>query len=79
MPRALAISGTLDIWRGGWLSVRQPWAWAVIHASKDIENRLWQPWRLDHDPDQDGQVIEIIDVGSYFAGKTKSLRAAGRP
>lgn len=25
------------------LSVRQPWAWAIIHAGKDIENRAWQP------------------------------------
>ncbi|MEQ1694961.1 MAG: ASCH domain-containing protein [Hyphomicrobiaceae bacterium] len=25
------------------LSVRQPWAWAIIHAGKDIENRDWQP------------------------------------
>jgi hypothetical protein len=24
------------------LSVRQPWAWAIIHAGKDIENRAWQ-------------------------------------
>ena len=24
------------------LSVRQPWAWAIIHAGKDIENRTWQ-------------------------------------
>jgi hypothetical protein len=23
------------------LSVRQPWAWALIHAGKDIENRTW--------------------------------------
>lgn len=23
------------------LSVRQPWAWAIIYAGKDIENRLW--------------------------------------
>jgi hypothetical protein len=23
------------------LSIRQPWAWAVIHAGKDIENRDW--------------------------------------
>lgn len=23
------------------LSVRQPWAWAIIHANKDIENRGW--------------------------------------
>lgn len=24
------------------LSVRQPWAWAIIHAGKDVENRTWQ-------------------------------------
>jgi hypothetical protein len=28
------------------LSVRQPWAWAIIHAGKDIENRSWQPNNL---------------------------------
>lgn len=23
------------------LTVRQPWAWLIIHAGKDIENRTW--------------------------------------
>ena len=23
------------------LSLRQPWAWAVVHAGKSIENRRW--------------------------------------
>ncbi len=23
------------------LSIRQPWAWAILHAGKDIENRCW--------------------------------------
>lgn len=23
------------------ISVRQPWAWAIIHAGKDLENRSW--------------------------------------
>lgn len=23
------------------LSIRQPWAWCVIHARKDVENRDW--------------------------------------
>lgn len=23
------------------LSVRQPWAWAIIHGGKDVENRSW--------------------------------------
>jgi hypothetical protein len=26
------------------LSVRQPWAWAITRAGKDIENRDWKPW-----------------------------------
>jgi hypothetical protein len=24
------------------LSVRQPWAWAIIHAGKNVENRSWR-------------------------------------
>ena len=23
------------------LSVRQPWAWAIVHAGTDVENRTW--------------------------------------
>ncbi|APQ14609.1 hypothetical protein BJP27_23835 (plasmid) [Pseudomonas oryzihabitans] len=23
------------------LSIRQPWAWLIVHAGKDIENRTW--------------------------------------
>jgi|HubBroStandDraft_2_1064218.scaffolds.fasta_scaffold383611_1 hypothetical protein len=25
------------------LSIRQPWAWLILHAGKNIENRNWQP------------------------------------
>lgn len=24
------------------LSIRQPWAWAIINAGKDVENRTWR-------------------------------------
>jgi len=24
------------------LSIKQPWAWAILHAGKDIENRTWK-------------------------------------
>lgn len=27
------------------LSIRQPWAWAIVHAGKDIENRSWETLR----------------------------------
>ena len=23
------------------LSIKQPWAWAIIHAGKNVENRTW--------------------------------------
>jgi hypothetical protein len=26
------------------ITIRQPWAWAVIHAGKNIENRDWKPY-----------------------------------
>jgi len=25
------------------LSIRQPWAWLILHAGKDVENRDWKP------------------------------------
>lgn len=27
------------------LSLRQPWAWLVVHGGKDIENRVWSTTR----------------------------------
>lgn len=24
------------------LSIRQPWAWLILHGGKDIENRVWR-------------------------------------
>lgn len=36
------------------LSVRQPWAWAIIHAGKDIENRSWQA--VNHSLRQRGRI-----------------------
>lgn len=36
------------------LSVRQPWAWAIIHCGKDIENRSWQA--VNHGLRQRGRI-----------------------
>lgn len=36
------------------LSVRQPWAWAIIFAGKDIENRSWQA--VNHGLRQRGRI-----------------------
>lgn len=37
------------------LSVRQPWAWAIMHAGKDIENRSWQA--VNHGLSFRGQIV----------------------
>jgi hypothetical protein len=29
------------------LTVRQPWAWAIFHAGKDVENRGWRPHSIE--------------------------------
>lgn len=36
------------------LSVRQPWAWAIIYGRKDIENRSWQA--VNHGLRQRGRI-----------------------
>jgi len=43
------------------LSVRQPWAWAIIHAGKDIENRSWQA--VNHGLKQRGRIAVHASKG----------------
>lgn len=57
------------------LSVRQPWAWAIIHAGKDIENRSWQA--VNHGLRQRGRIAvhaakgmtrdEYLDASEFMA------------
>lgn len=57
------------------LSIRQPWAWLIVHGEKDIENRTWSTrYRgpvLIHagkklDPDFDEIVAILRDEGLDF-------------
>jgi hypothetical protein len=43
------------------LSVRQPWAWAIINAGKDIENRSWQA--VNHGLRQRGRIAVHASKG----------------
>lgn len=43
------------------LAVRQPWAWAIIHAGKDIENRSWQA--VNHGLNKKGRVAIHASTG----------------
>jgi hypothetical protein len=57
------------------LSVHQPWAWAIIYAGKDIENRSWQA--ISHGLKQRGRITihaskrmtqyEYEDAKSYMS------------
>lgn len=51
------------------LSVRQPWAWAILYAGKDVENRTWRtPYR--------GRIA--IHAGKLIApGAADKLRGIG--
>jgi hypothetical protein len=48
------------------LSIYQPWAWAIIHAGKTIENRSWKPrYRgplLIHASKRPPRTKDIIDM-----------------
>lgn len=60
------------------LSVRQPWAWAILHAFKDVENRSWAPrYGLDELLGCDllihaGQVVQddAVEVVEAISGYT---------
>lgn len=43
------------------LSVRQPWAWAIMNAGKDIENRSWQA--VNHGLKRRGRIAIHAAVG----------------
>lgn len=57
------------------LSVRQPWAWAIIHGGKDIENRSWQA--VNHGLNRLGRIAvhaakgmtqrEYVDASSFMS------------
>lgn len=52
------------------LTVLQPWAWAIIHAGKDVENRTWKP----------GKELQVGDLFAIHAGRrlwTPTMQARG--
>lgn len=50
------------------LTIRQPWAWAVVSGAKDIENRSWTT-------DYRGPIV--IQAGATMAEVNRIVRAAG--
>jgi hypothetical protein len=52
------------------LTVRQPWAWLIIHGGKDVENRSW-------DPKWTGTLV--IHAGKTIVEEPIELAEAGQP
>lgn len=67
------------------LSVRQPWAWAIVYAGKDIENRSWQA--VNHGLAQRGRIAvhaakgltrdEYVDAYEFMRGIGVTCPPAG--
>ena len=53
------------------LSIRQPWAWAILYAGKDVENRSWQA--VNHGLNQRGPVA-IHASATMAKGEYESAR-----
>jgi hypothetical protein len=63
------------------ISIRQPWAWAILSAGKRVENREWQ-----HAPKYRGPVLihaakgctrdEYEDAGDFFRSVVRGDRSA---
>lgn len=51
------------------LSIRQPWAWLILHAGKDVENRSW--WTRVH-----GRILIHASKGMTLDEWTDGFAAA---
>lgn len=67
------------------LTLKQPWAWAVIYAGKDVENRTWKPAKpcrlLIHAGvkwDEDG-MLTLMRRGLWSAPRRDLTHLIGRP
>jgi hypothetical protein len=68
------------------LTISQPWAWAIIHAGKNVENRRWKTrYRgplLIHagnqsDPAGSGSILWVMDDPEAFGQPRAAFEARG--
>ncbi len=55
------------------LSIRQPWAWAILHAGKDVENRRWKNYTRYLEREE-GAHREVYIHASQRPGPTQMQR-----
>jgi ASCH domain len=68
------------------LTVRQPWAWAIVYAGKDVENRRWQtsyrgPLLIhaakEADPDGASRLLWTMDDPGAFGQPRAAFQTRG--
>lgn len=57
------------------LTIRQPWAWAILWAGKDIENRTWLPNRKLLKPGDRFAIHASLKPADDFDGAISRIRA----
>lgn len=65
------------------LSIRQPWAWLILYAGKDIENRTWStrfrgPVLIHAGKSPDYAAIDLIGAGLHPVTGQADAAVAGR-
>lgn len=58
------------------LSVRQPWAWLIIHGGKDVENRAW---RTRYSGPLLIHAAKVMEESDYYEGKATQRCIPDRP
>lgn len=51
------------------LSIRQPWAWLILHGGKDIENRKWATSRRGRILIHAGKAVDSAALRAFEAGR----------
>lgn len=60
------------------LSIKQPWAWAILHAGKDVENRDWKGGYRGVVAIHASKTLLARDVEDFeaFTGRNRILKTA---
>jgi hypothetical protein len=56
------------------LSIRNPWAAAIIHLGKDVENRTWMTTYRGPVLIHTGKILELDEFGSFWLRQFPGLK-----
>lgn len=61
------------------LTIRQPWAWAILHAGKDIENRNWPTRLRGRIAVHAAKGMTVAEYENFWAAYSDIMRASVSP